>query len=134
LTVIPRYELAKREAIVATFLAAYKKRSPIAATPTTRLSDLDRWQARPRHLRTRVLAAVFERADKLLESRGLVPLPRGLTTHKLRHAFARSWSRSGEDPILVMHQIGHTDPVHLAGLHPTMMRLDPTDREPLKVR
>jgi integrase len=48
--------------------------------------------------------------DKLLAERGLVPLPKGLTTHKLRHAFASILVALGEGPISVMRQIGHTDP------------------------
>jgi hypothetical protein len=39
-----------------------------------------------------------------------VPLPKGLTTHKLRHAFASVLIALGEDPVSVMRQIGHTDP------------------------
>ena len=73
----------------------------------------------PDNLRSRILAATFKRADELLVGRGLVPLPRGLTTHKLRHAFASVLVACGEDPISVMRQIGHTDPdLHPARLHP----------------
>jgi integrase len=58
------------------------------------------------NLRTRVLGPTFERADELLAQRGLVPLPKGLTTHKLRHAFASVLIALGEDPVWVMRQIG----------------------------
>lgn len=84
------------------------------------------------NLRTRVLAAVFERADELLEGRGLVPLPKGLTTHKLRHAFASILVALGEDPVSVMRQIGHTDPQFTLRVYTHMMSLDPADRERLK--
>lgn len=57
-----------------------------------------------------VLSPVFERADEILESRGQVPLPTKITTHKLRHAFASVLIALGVDPISVMSQIGHTDP------------------------
>ncbi len=76
-------------------------------------------------LRTRVLAAVFERADELLEQRGLVPLPKGLTTHKLRHAFASVLIALGEDPISVMGQIGHADPTFTLRVYTHMMIRDP---------
>ena len=86
----------------------------------------------PDNLRARVLGAVFEGADRLLEARGLVPLPRGLTTHKLRHAFASILVALGEDPISVMRQIGHTDPQFTLRVYAHMMSLDPADRERLK--
>ena len=47
---------------------------------------------------------------KLLEARGLVPLPKGVTTHKPRHTFASTLIACGEDPASVMAQLGHTDP------------------------
>jgi len=86
----------------------------------------------PDNLRGRVLAAVLGRADELLERRGLVPLPRGLTSHKLRHAFASILVACGEDPVSVMRQIGHTDPSFTLRVYTHMMSLDPADRERLK--
>ena len=83
-------------------------------------------------LRTRVLAAVFERADELLEQRGLVPLPKGLTTRKLRHAFASVLIALGEDPISVMRQIGHADPTFTLRVYTHMMIRDPAERQRLK--
>jgi integrase len=83
-------------------------------------------------LRACVLGPTFERADKLLESRGQVPLPRGLTTHKLRHAFASVLIALGEDPVSVMRQIGHTDPQFTLRVYTHMMSLDPDDRGRLK--
>jgi hypothetical protein len=84
------------------------------------------------NLRSRVLAAVLKRADELLAKRGLVPLPRGLTTHKLRHAFASILVALGEDPISVMRQIGHTDPAFTLRVYTHMMSRDPTERERLR--
>ena len=86
----------------------------------------------PDNLRSRVLAAVFERADELLAERGQVPLPKGLTTHKLRHAFASILVALGEDPISVMRQIGHTDPAFTLRVYTHMMSRDPTERERLR--
>jgi integrase len=84
------------------------------------------------NVRSRVLAPTFKRADELLEGRGRVPLPRGLTTHKLRHAFASILVALGEDPISVMRQIGHTDPEFTLRVYTHMMSLDGADRERLK--
>lgn len=53
-------------------------------------------------LRSAVLAPVLMRADELVVRRGLVPLPKALTTHKLRHAFASILVALGEDPISVI--------------------------------
>ena len=39
-------------------------------------------------LRNRVLAKAVERANERLEATGAVPLPEGLTRHKLRHTSA----------------------------------------------
>jgi integrase len=86
----------------------------------------------PDNLRGRVLAAVLGHADELLERRGLVPLPRGLTSHKLRHAFASILVACGEDPVSVMRQIGRTDPSFTLCVYTHMMSLDPADRERLK--
>ena len=83
-------------------------------------------------LRARVLGPTFERADELLESRGQVPLPRGLTTHKLRHAFASVLIALGEDPVSVMRQIGHTDPQFTLRVYTHMMSRDKAERARLK--
>jgi integrase len=57
------------------------------------------------NLRERVLAEVFERADQLLRERGELPLPKGLSPHKLRHTFASILVALGTDPAQVMRQI-----------------------------
>jgi integrase len=85
------------------------------------------------NLRSRVLTAVFDRADELLEERGRVPLPRGLTPHKLRHTFASVLIASGEDPIVVMGQLGHTDPAFTLRTYAHLMSRVPGERERLKV-
>jgi integrase len=86
----------------------------------------------PDNLRSRVLAAVLGRADELLAERGLVPLPKGLTTHKLRHAFASILVALGVDPISVMRQIGHTDPSFTLRVYTHMMGRDSQERERLR--
>jgi integrase len=83
-------------------------------------------------LRSAVLAPVLKRADELLVHRGLVPLPKALTTHKLRHAFASILVALGEDPISVMRQIGHADPAFTLRVYTHLMSRDQDDRERLK--
>lgn len=47
--------------------------------------------------------------SKRLEAAGSVPLPNGLTPHKLRHTFASLLVALGTDPGAVMDQLGHED-------------------------
>lgn len=84
------------------------------------------------NLRCRVMEPLFKRANALLEERGRVPLPRKLTTHKLRHTFASVLIACGEDPISVMKQIGHTDPAFTLRVYSHMMSREPGERARLK--
>ncbi|HET8956338.1 MAG TPA: site-specific integrase [Solirubrobacterales bacterium] len=84
------------------------------------------------NLRDRVLTPVFERANELLEQRGRVPLPKGLTPHKLRHTFASVLIACGVDPISVMKQLGHTDPAFTLRTYAHMMSREPGERARLK--
>jgi len=84
------------------------------------------------NLRNRVLAPTCERADALLARRGLVPLPKGLTAHRLRHTFASVLIACGEAPISVMRQIGHADPAFTLRVYTHLMSRDPVERKRLK--
>jgi integrase len=83
-------------------------------------------------LRSGVLVAAFERADELLRSRGQIPLPVGLTAHKLRHTFASLLIALGEDPASVMRQLGHTDASFTLEVYTHMMNREPEERNRLK--
>ncbi|MFT3866760.1 MAG: tyrosine-type recombinase/integrase [Solirubrobacterales bacterium] len=83
-------------------------------------------------LRGGVLLDAIARADELLERRGQVPLPRGLSAHKLRHTFASILVACGEDPASVMRQLGHTDPGFTLRVYTHMMARSPEERERLK--
>ena len=84
------------------------------------------------NLRERVLSKVFERANEILEERGRVPLPKGLTPHKLRHTFASVLIACGEDPISVMKQLGHSDAAFTLRVYSHMMSREPGERARLK--
>lgn len=84
------------------------------------------------NLRNRVVKPAVVRADELLEARGLVPIPKGLTTHKLRHTFASILVACGEDPISLMRQIGHTNPNFTLRVYAHLMSRDASERERLK--
>lgn len=45
-----------------------------------------------------LVLAFFKRANEVLEDRGRVPLPKGLTPHKLHHTFASVLIACSEDP------------------------------------
>jgi integrase len=84
------------------------------------------------NLRSRVLAATLMRTDELLIDRGEVPLPKGVTAHKLRHTFASILIACGEDPISVMTQLGHTDPKFTLRVYAHAMSRDPAERGRLR--
>jgi integrase len=84
------------------------------------------------NIRNRILKPLLKLADELLIERGEVPLPSGVTPHKLRHTFASVLVACGEDPSSVMAQLGHTDPRFTLRVYTHMMRRDPTERARLK--
>jgi integrase len=89
--------------------------------------------ARSRHnLRQDVVEPVVTRANRLVEERGLQPLPLGITPHKLRHTFASILVAIGNDPTYVMQQLGHTDPAFTLRVYSHMMRRSDEEREGLK--
>jgi integrase len=65
--------------------------------------------AEPDNVRARLLAAVRERADELLERRG-ERLIAHLTPHRLRHTFASLLAEVGVSPRRAMYLLGHSDP------------------------
>lgn len=83
-------------------------------------------------LRKGVLLDAFARADTILERRGHVPLPRGVTAHKLRHTFASLSVACGEDPASVMLMLGHTDPGFTLRVYTHMMVRSEEERDRLK--
>jgi integrase len=70
------------------------------------------------NIRSRVLNVAVERANVDLAKRDLPPLPDKLTPHSLRRTFCSLLYALGEDPGVVMDEMGHTDP----GLAPRVYR------------
>jgi integrase len=88
---------------------------------------------RSRHnIRQDVVDAVVAHANRLVEERGLQPLPLGITAHKLRHTLASSLVAIGKDPTYVMQQLGHTDPAFTLRVYAHVMRCSDEERERLK--
>ena len=88
---------------------------------------------RSRHnLRQDVVDAVVAHANRLVEERGLQPLPLGITPHKLRHTYASILVAIGRDPTYVMQQLGHTDPAFTLRVYAHAMRRSEDERAQLK--
>lgn len=96
---------------------------PIFASGTGGLRDKD-------SVRFYVVAPTTARADELLRERE--QLPKGITSHKLRHTFASILVACGTDPTSLMAQIGHTDPQFTLRVYAHMMRRNPHERARLK--
>jgi hypothetical protein len=71
-------------------------------------------------------------ANRLVEQRGLQPLPLGITPHKLRHTYASILVAIGPDPTYMMQQLGHTDPAFTLRVYSHTMRRGEEERERLK--
>jgi integrase len=83
------------------------------------------------NVRNRTLALSVERANERLEAAGSVPLPDGLTPHKLRHTFASLLVALGVDPGAVMDQLGHEDAAFTLRVYRHGMRRDQRSRAQL---
>jgi len=84
------------------------------------------------NIRRRVLDKAVERANQHLADRGDVPLPDGLTPHKLRHSFGSLLVALGRDMRVVMDQMGHTDPAFTLRVYSHSMRWDEASRRTLR--
>lgn len=118
--------------ILRDILAAY-----LAARPGMKPNDLvfpniDGKARNKDTLRTGVLLKLFERVDEFLVERGQLPLPNGVTAHKLRHTFASILVACGEDPSSVMDQLGHTDPAFTLRVYTHIMKRGKEERARLK--
>jgi integrase len=83
------------------------------------------------NVRNRTLAVSVERANERLEAAGSVPLPDGLSPHKLRHTFASLLVALGVDPGAVMDQLGHEDAGFTLRVYRHGMRRDEDSRAQL---
>lgn len=83
------------------------------------------------NIRRRVLDKAVAKANEQLIEAGDVPLPEGLTPHKLRHTFASILVALGVDPGSVMDQLGHADPGFTLRVYRHGMRRDDKARKQL---
>jgi len=74
------------------------------------------------NIRSRVLLAAVDRANTNLAKEQLPPLPEKLTPHSLRRTFASILYALGEDPGVVMDEMGHADPALALRVYRQAMR------------
>jgi integrase len=83
------------------------------------------------NLRRRVLAPAVKRANANLATRDLPPLP-ALTPHSLRRTFASLLYALGEDPGIVMDEMGHTHPGLALRIYRQSMRREQGEKDRLR--
>lgn len=118
---------ALRKVLVAHKAQAYKTGPDDLVFPTGTGGRRDK-----DNLRNRVMADALRRADHVLLERDHLPLPLGVTPHKLRHTFASILVAIGKDPKTVMEALGHTDPKFTLRVYTHMMARGDEERRRLK--
>ncbi len=86
----------------------------------------------PDNFRARVLKAAIERANHNLARRDLAPLPERITPHSLRRTFASVLYALGEDPGIVMDEMGHTNPALALRVYRQSMRRGEDEKAQLR--
>ncbi len=84
------------------------------------------------NIRSRVLLASVERANGNLAKDRLPPLPQKLTPHSLRRTFASILYALGEDPGVVMDEMGHADPALSLRVYRQSMRRGDDEKQALR--
>ena len=84
------------------------------------------------NIRNRTLSPAAKRASEELAKAGHPPLPDHLTPHSLRRTFASVLYALGEDPGVVMDEMGHTDPALALRVYRQTMRRDEGEKERLR--
>jgi integrase len=86
----------------------------------------------PDNFRARVLRATLKRANANLAKRKLPPLPERITPHSLRRTFASVLYALGDDPGVIMDEMGHTDPALALRVYRQSMRRGETEKAQLR--
>jgi integrase len=69
-----------------------------------------RGQPNPSNIRHRILEPSVKLANQELERRGLAQIQTRITPHALRRTYISLLLHAGENPRIVMQQVGHSDP------------------------
>jgi integrase len=113
-------------------LAAHKAQAASIAPDDYVFATARGSEPKQSNIRRRVFDKAVARANEKLTGAGDVPLPEGLTPHKLRHTFASILVALGVDPGSVMDQLGHADPGFTLRVYRHGMRRDPAAKEHLR--
>jgi integrase len=89
-------------------------------------------QQSPDNFRSRVLRAAVTRANENLAANELPPLPERLTPHSLRRTFCSLLYALGEDPGVVMDEMGHTNPALALRVYRQAMRRGEDEKTQLR--
>ena len=74
----------------------------------------------------------MEVANAQLVAQDMPPLPARLTPHSLRRTFASVLYALGENPAVMMAEMGHTDPGLALRIYAQAMRRDEADQDRLR--
>ncbi len=85
----------------------------------------------PSNIRKRVVDRAVEHANERLKRAGEVPLPEGISPHKLRHTYASVLVCLGVDPGAVMDQLGHASANFTLRVYRHSMRRSPQAKRDL---
>ncbi|HYM55491.1 MAG TPA: site-specific integrase [Solirubrobacteraceae bacterium] len=113
-------------------LLAVRARHPQAPAEGFVFPTLTGGRQSPDNLRSRVLKVAVERANKNLARQDLSPLPERITPHSLRRTFASVLYALGEDPGVVMDEMGHTDPALALRVYRQSMRRGEDEKAQLR--
>ena len=114
-------------------LVGVRQRAPDAVPDTFMYPTATGRRHGAENFRNRVLAGAVKRANEKLAKQGLPPLPEGITPHSLRRTFASVLYALGEDPGVVMDELGHTDPGLALRIYRQSMRRGEDEKNALRV-
>jgi integrase len=86
----------------------------------------------PDNLRSRVLKPAVGRANEILARQGLPPLQAGITPHSLRRTFATLADALGENPGIVMEEMGHANAGYSLEVYRQSARLDKSEKAAIR--
>ncbi|MGH2964406.1 MAG: tyrosine-type recombinase/integrase [Solirubrobacterales bacterium] len=91
-------------------LSKWKAANPDGGSPVFLSAHAGRIRRQSAANVARRLKTAIKRANAKLDKLGIEPISERVTPHSLRRAFASLRAASGDDPVYIAEQLGHTDP------------------------
>jgi|HubBroStandDraft_2_1064218.scaffolds.fasta_scaffold06985_4 integrase len=113
-------------------LVGVRERQPNAGPDRVMFATSTGRQQSADNFRSRVLRPSVTDANRALTARQSPPLPEGITPHSLRRTFASVLYALGEDPGIVMDEMGHTDPALALRVYRQAMRRGEAEKAALE--